>query len=48
MRIYFNNIDYWKSYEASKNKETINFEKNKKMKSKFEKLLEEMKRKVNV
>lgn len=48
MQIYPNNLEYWKSYEASKNKETINFDKNKKIKSKFEKLLEEMKRKVDV
>ena len=48
MDIPINSVKYWQNYEKRKNKEVLNFSKNKKMEAKFKELLEEMKKKANV
>ena len=48
MVLKIESIKYWQRYEKRKNKEVLNFSKNKKMEAKFKELLEEMKKKANV
>ena len=48
MDIPINSVKYWQNYQKRKNKEVLNFSKNKKMEAKFKELLEEMKKKANV
>ena len=48
MDIPINSVKYWQNYEKRKNKEVLNFSKNKKMEAKFKELLEDMKKKANV
>lgn len=46
MQYIQDNINFWKMYERTKDKELINFEKQPEMKKKFLKLVFEIKKKV--
>lgn len=48
MELIVHGVEYWQQYEKHKNKEYLNFKKNKKMEQDFKKLLEKMKKKADV